>query len=152
MILAQARRASLVASAALLIAGCSYVGQRDGQDLIDQSQTVYASLPEYPGAQLIDQDTGVARSEDGGGPVTAGGCRHVFTLPPSATVKSLEQFYLRHLEAAGWKLFERLPGLPHHKAGPVLNFVRGRVDTSVNLDNAYNLHMEIGVSVSADSN
>ena len=69
--------------------------------------------------------------------MTSAGVLYDYRLPEAATVPAVARFYLRRLTAMGWRLQERLPGLPHHRAGPTLNFRDGRYSLSVNLDGVF---------------
>jgi hypothetical protein len=138
----------LICSFLLTGVGCAPFGAREGQALVDTAARIYTSLPQFPGAVVIDSNNVVGR-EDEGGPVTIGETLHVLRLPASSTVREVERFYTRRLLADGWRLKGRLPGNRSHNIGPVLNFVRGRVSVSVNLDGGYGHRMELAVSVHA---
>lgn len=81
--------------------------------------------------------------------MTSAGVLYDYRLPEAATVPAVARFYLRRLTAMGWRLQERLPGLPHHRAGPTLNFRDGRYSLSVNLDGGYDHALEVGLSKDA---
>jgi len=131
--------------------GCSISDTDDGAGLIRDAKTRYATLPTFPGATETDHSTTVARGGDGDGPVTSAGVVYDFRLPEDATVRTVERFYQRRLAALGWKLQERLPGLPHHRAGPVLNYRQGDYSASVNLEGGYGSTLEVAVDENAKS-
>ena len=130
----------------LAASGCSISDTDDGAGLIRDAKTRYATLPTFPGATETDHSTTVGRGGgDGGGPVTSAGVLHDYRLPDTATVRAVARFYERRLTATGWRLHERLPGLPHHRAGPTLNFKTCRYSLSVNLDGGYDHALEVSL-------
>jgi hypothetical protein len=139
------RTAVLVLAGVSVFTGCSPFGERAGADLIRGARAAYATIPPYPGATEISHSEDTARAGDGSGPVTGGGVLHVFRLPRGTSVRAVATFYRRRLAEHGWSLRETLPGLPDHRAGPVLNFRRGRDDASVNLEGGYDHELELGV-------
>jgi hypothetical protein len=131
-----------------LSAGCTPFGEQEVQSLIDAADATYQTLPAYPGAKQTEHDTSVGH-EDEGGPVTQGLTLYVFRLPATATVDRVERFYTTRLSKAGWNLVERIPDRPRHKLGPVLNFKRGRMRVSINLEGGYGHRLEVAVSTLA---
>ena len=136
----------LSAVASLLVcAACGPFGSQEGSDLVDGADQVYRALPTYPGAEQQRHDTSTG-TEDESGPVTSGTTLYVFRLPRGASVADVERFYRDRLVARGWRLSDRLPGLPDHQAGPVLNFDRGRDRVSINLEGGYDRQLEVAVT------
>ena len=137
--------ALLTAGMLVAAAGCTLLDRSEGSGLVKRSQTVYATVPVYPGATALDTSTSVGHSNEGG-PADIGGTLGTFRLPNAATIHEVERFYRERLTARGWKLREHLAGTANHSAGPVDNYTRGRTDISINLDNGYHHGLEIGVS------
>jgi hypothetical protein len=127
-------------------AGCSISDTDDGASLIRDAKTRYATLPTFPGVAETAHSTTVGRGGDGGGPVTSAGVVYDFRLPKEATVRTVARFYETHMATLGWTLRERLPGRSDHRAGPVLNFRRGRYSVSVNLEGGYDHVLEVATT------
>lgn len=128
--------------------GCALLDRAQGSGLVQRSQTLYASIPAYPGATVLDTSTSIGHSDEGG-PADIGDAGGTFRLPKSATIRDVERFYRERLTARGWKLREHLAGTANHSAGPVDNYTRGHTMISINLDNGYHHGLEIGVSTRA---
>jgi hypothetical protein len=134
----------------LLAATCLGVGPAvlffalEGQSPTNPADAAYRTLPPYPGAKQIEHEIGgPGEAGDEGSTAMDGGAGSVFHLPSTATVARVERFYTTRLHAAGWKLSERLPGVPG--TGPVLNFERGQLRVSINLEGGYGQRPEVGV-------
>ena len=138
-------------AALLTSTGCSVFDTDESTGLIRDAKARYETLPTFPGARETGHSTTVARAGDGGGPVTSAGVVHEFRLPEAATVHAVERFYERRMTALGWRLWERLPGLPHHRAGPTLGFRQGDYSVSVNLDGGYDHALEVATDKQATS-
>ena len=125
-------------------AGCSLFDSA-AAPYIAASEEVYASLPVYPNATLVSQSTSAHHAgPDGAGPVNGGGVKHVFELPASTIAKNVIGHYDPWLRAHGWRLVERLPGL-QTVAGPVLNYRKGSMRISINLEGIHGGQFEIDV-------
>ncbi len=137
-------------TAGMLVAatGCTLLDRAEGSGLVKRSQTVYTTIPVYPGATVLDTSTSIGHSSESG-PADIGDALGNFKLPKIATIREVERFYHERLTARGWKLREHLAGTANHSAGPVDNYTRGHTTISINLDNGYHHGLEIGVSTRA---
>lgn len=139
-----------VLSAGVLVAATGYalLDRAEGSGLVERSQTVYSTVPVYPGATALDTSTSVGHSNEGG-PADIGDAGGTFRLPKRATIREVERFYRERLTARGWKLREHLAGTANHSAGPVDNYMRGHTLISINLENGFDHGLEVGVSTRA---
>jgi hypothetical protein len=132
------RRAAAFTLAALMLvipAGC---GGRDRGAYVKANEAVFHRLPVFPGAQLQDEISSEARSEEDG-PVVGYVTRFIFGLPRTATGDSLIAFYVSRLKAP-WHVVERLGG-----AEPVVNYRLGNASVSLNFGNWQIRQFEIAV-------
>jgi hypothetical protein len=132
------RAAAAFTLAALMLvipAGC---GGRDRGAYVKANEAVFHRLPVFPGAQLQDEISSEARSEEDG-PVVGYVTRFVYTLPKAATGESVIAFYVSRLKAP-WHVVERLGG-----GEPVVNYRRGDASVSLNAGNWQIHQFEIAV-------
>lgn len=119
---------------AALVSVASLAGCGGGGPDLGRGAATEVGVPVFPGAEVVERET-LARRTTEEGQVVGGGMRIVFRLPGGAGPAAVARLYRRQLEP-DWTLVEELDG-------PVLNFRRGELTLSVNLESWRTHELEV---------
>lgn len=130
-------RAAVIGATFLVVvlAGCGGGGGAKSQSSYVKSNTgLLANLPTYPHAKLTRKAT--TGYTTGGTKIVGYQTRYIFSLPGRASLQSVEAFYLKNMQANGWKQVASL-------TGPVVNYRKGKAFVSVNLSEVRTHQLEL---------
>jgi hypothetical protein len=117
-----------------LVSGAMLASCGGGGSDLPRGDATQVGVPAFPGAEVVERETLPRRTTEEG-QLVGGGMRIVLRLPAGAGPAALARFYRQRLEPE-WSLVEELDG-------PVLNFQRGLLRLSVNLESWRAHQMEL---------